>query len=69
IHSEYFQSAFSKGWSQKIEDEYFVIEKPNATPDSMNIIIRLLYGGVDFNTSHDIRTLLNMFCSRMKWTS
>ncbi|CAG8723287.1 3621_t:CDS:2, partial [Dentiscutata heterogama] len=47
------------GWCQKV-DEYFVIKKPNATLDSMNIIIRFLYG-VDFNTSHDVKTLLNTF--------
>ncbi|CAG8457421.1 21512_t:CDS:2 [Racocetra persica] len=59
IRSEYFLSAFSEGWSRKV-DKYFVIKKPNATLDSMNIIIRFLYN-VDFNASHDMRTLLNIF--------
>ncbi|CAG8784308.1 28701_t:CDS:2 [Gigaspora margarita] len=51
ICSEYFQS------------EYFEIHKPNATPDSMNIIMRFLYG-TDFTTPSNntrIRTLLNTF--------
>ncbi|KAF0395992.1 kelch-like protein 17 [Gigaspora margarita] len=61
IHSEYFQSDLSKGWSRKIdEDKYFVIKKLNATPNFMNIIIEFLYG-VDFNASHNMRTLLNTF--------
>ncbi|CAG8796224.1 40177_t:CDS:1, partial [Gigaspora margarita] len=59
IRSKYFQSAFSKGWSRKV-DEYFVIKKPNATPNSMIIIIGFLYG-VDFNTSYDMRALLDTF--------
>ncbi|CAG8716659.1 28753_t:CDS:2 [Gigaspora margarita] len=41
--------------------KYYEIRKPNATPGSMNIIIRFLYGADFKPSSYNTRTLLNTF--------
>ncbi|GBB83917.1 hypothetical protein RclHR1_10580005 [Rhizophagus clarus] len=44
IRSQYFRSAFSNEWAEKIEGK-FILRKPNISPHLFNIILRFIYCG------------------------
>ncbi|CAB4383846.1 unnamed protein product [Rhizophagus irregularis] len=44
IRSQYFRSAFSNEWTEKIDGK-FIFKKPNISPQLFNIILRFIYCG------------------------
>src|SRR5256886_16184376 len=44
IRSQYFRSAFSSEWAEKIDGK-FIFRKPNISPHLFNIILRFIYCG------------------------
>jgi hypothetical protein len=56
IRSQYFRTAFSNEWAEK-KDGKFILKKPNITPESLNIILRLVMYNIQIYYAHGIHNI------------